>query len=106
VTAKFRLSRVAQSDFDEIIDYLVQVAGSRVASEYGEKIRASINRVAQSPGIGTPWEGIGADARVTGVRPYLIFYDGGPDSNVVHVLRILHGRRNITPDLVARGREP
>lgn len=34
----------------------------------------------------------------------LIFYDGGPYSDTVHELRILHGRRNITPALIARGR--
>jgi plasmid stabilization system protein ParE len=27
-------------------------------------------------------------------------------SDTVHVLRVLHGRRNITPELIARGREP
>jgi plasmid stabilization system protein ParE len=42
---------------------------------------------------------------VTSVLPYLIFYDGGPHSETVHVLRILHGRRSITPELIARGRE-
>ena len=42
---------------------------------------------------------------MTGVDPYVIFYDGGPDSDTVHVLRILHGRRNITAELIARGRQ-
>jgi plasmid stabilization system protein ParE len=42
---------------------------------------------------------------MTSVGRYLIFYDGGPDTDTVHVLRILHGRRNITPELIARGRE-
>jgi plasmid stabilization system protein ParE len=41
---------------------------------------------------------------VAGVDPYLIFYDGGPRSRIVNVLRILHGHRNITPELIARGR--
>ena len=40
------------------------------------------------------------------VKPYLVFYDGGPHSESVHVLRILHGHRNITPELIASGREP
>jgi len=104
--AEFRLSRAAQADFDEIVDYLRQVAGNRVASDYGDRLRATINRVAQSPGIGSPRQFLGPETRQTGVCPYLIFYDGGPGSETVHVLRILHGRRNITPQLIARGREP
>jgi plasmid stabilization system protein ParE len=39
------------------------------------------------------------------VAPYLNFYDGGPKSETVHVLRILHGRRDITPGLISTGRE-
>jgi plasmid stabilization system protein ParE len=41
---------------------------------------------------------------VASVDPYLIFYDGGPRSRTVNVLRILHGHRYITPELIARGR--
>lgn len=104
--AGFRLSSAAQADFDEIIDYLVNVAGSRIAVDYAERLRASVNLVAQSPGIGSPRRHLGPETRVTIVRPYLIFYDGGPRSETVHVLRILHGHRNITPELIARGRVP
>jgi plasmid stabilization system protein ParE len=42
---------------------------------------------------------------VASVAPYLIFYDGGPHSEAVHVLRILHGRRDITLELISRGRD-
>jgi plasmid stabilization system protein ParE len=104
--AEFRLSRAAQTDFDEVTDYLVEVAGSSIAANYGERLRAAINRVAESPGIGSPRQQFGPETRMTSVGRYLIFYDGGPDADTVHVLRILHGRRNITPQLIARGREP
>ena len=50
------------------------------------------------PGTGTPRSQLGSETRVASVEPYLIFYDGGPQSEVVHVLRILHGHRNITPE--------
>jgi hypothetical protein len=39
------------------------------------------------------------------VYPYLNFYDGVPRDSTVHILRILDGRRQITPALIARGRE-
>jgi plasmid stabilization system protein ParE len=104
--AEFRLSSAAQTDFDEITDYLVEVAGRSIAANYGERLRAAVNRVAESPGIGSPRQHLGPETRMTSVDPYLVFYDGGPDSDTVHVLRILHGRRNFTPDLIARGRQP
>jgi len=104
--AGVRLSSAAQADFDEIIDYLTGVAGNRVAADYADRLRASVNRIAAFPGIGSPRERMGPETRVTSVDPYLIFYDGGPRSDTVHVLRILHGHRNITPELIARGRQP
>jgi plasmid stabilization system protein ParE len=104
--AEFRLSTAAQADFNQIIDYLADVAGNRVAADYAERLRGSVNLIAEFPGIGAPRSNLGAETRVMIVKPYLVFYDGGPHSESVHVLRILHGHRNITPELIASGREP
>jgi plasmid stabilization system protein ParE len=104
--AEFRLSTAAQADFNQIIDYLADVAGNRVAADYAGRLRESVNRVAQLPGIGAPRPHFGPETRITIVKPYVIFYDGGPHSERVHVLRILHGHRNITPELIAHGRAP
>ena len=73
---------------------------------FDSRVKQATDNLAISPGIGSPRPHLGEDTRLIVVKPYLIFYDGGPDSDVVHVLRILHGKRDITPDLVARGREP
>jgi plasmid stabilization system protein ParE len=102
--AEVRLSPVAQEDFDAILDHLVVVAGNQVAANYAEKLQAVANRLAVFPGLGTPCRHLGSKTRVASVDPYLIFYDGGPRSRIVNVLRILHGHRNITPELIARGR--
>ena len=104
--AKVSLSRQARLDLLSILEYLTDVAGARTARTYDSRLKQASDDLAVSPGIGSPRAHLGADTRLIIVNPYLIFYDGGPDSDVVHVLRILHGRRNITPDLVARGREP
>jgi plasmid stabilization system protein ParE len=104
--ATVRLSNAARADFDDIIDHLVVVAGSRIAREYAENIRASMNRLADFPGIGTPRRALGRRTRIVSVEPYAILYDGGPKSELVHVLRILHGHMNMTPALIARGRQP
>jgi len=102
--ARVRLSPAALADFDSIIDHLVEVAGNRTAADYAERIQAALNRLVMFPGLGAPRPRFCRRTRMTSVPPYLIFYDGGPRSRVVEVLRIVHGRRNITPRLVARGR--
>jgi plasmid stabilization system protein ParE len=102
--AEVRLSIAAQIDFDELIDHLAEVAGRATAVKYAQRIQAQINLIADFPGLGAPRSQLGAKTRMTSVNPYLIFYDGGPRSRMVHVLRILHGHRNITPRLIARGR--
>jgi plasmid stabilization system protein ParE len=101
-----RLSPVAQADFDAIIDHLSSVAGNKAAAKYAARLQATANRLADFPGIGAPRPQLGTETRLVVLKPYLIFYDGGPQSETVHVLRILHGSRNITPALVARGRHP
>jgi plasmid stabilization system protein ParE len=104
--ATIRLSRAAREDFDEVVDHLTGVSNQAVAAKYAEQIRAKINLLVDFPGTGTPRPGLGYETRVASVRPYLIFYDGGPQSQIAHVLRILHGHRKITPELIARGRRP
>ena len=93
---RFGISRRALADFDEILDYLTGVAGHAVADKYGRDIQASIVRLAEMPGLGSPRPELGADVKVVIVRPYLVFYEASADEDSVFVLRILHGRRNIT----------
>ena len=94
------------ADFNQIIDYLADVAGPRRAPTMRSDCARPVNLAADSPGIGAPRPHFGTETRITIVKPYVIFYDGGPHSESVHVLRILHGHRNITPELIASGREP
>jgi len=104
--AKVSLSARARRDLLSLLADLADVAGTQTARKYDTKFKRVIRRLARFPGIGAPRPQLGAETRLVSVNPYLIFYDGGPKSGTVHVLRILHGRRNITPGLVARGREP
>jgi plasmid stabilization system protein ParE len=49
------------------------------------------------PDIGPPRHALGP-ARVVIILPYLVIYEH--QENVVTVLRVLHGKRNITRDLL------
>jgi toxin ParE1/3/4 len=102
---RVRISRRAEVDFDELIDYLTGVAGKGIAGKYGRAIQASINRTAEFPGIGSPRPALGLGTRVVMVRPFLIFYEVAEDDSVL-VLRILHGHRNITRDLLRPQNSP
>jgi plasmid stabilization system protein ParE len=100
-----RLSKIAQADFDEIVDQLSVVAGKGVAKKYARGFQAAINRLVAFPGLGAPRPELGPETRFVTVDPYLVFYDGSPKSAEVLVLRILHGHRNVTPEVIARGRK-
>jgi plasmid stabilization system protein ParE len=105
IVAVVRLSTIAQADFDEIVEQLSVLAGKGIAKKYARRLQAAINRLVHFPGLGAPRREVGPETRVVIVDPYLIFYDGGPRSAEVLVLRILHGHREITPELIARGRK-
>jgi plasmid stabilization system protein ParE len=99
--AQVVLSQQARFDLLSILEQLSDVAGPRTARAYDNDFKRTIENLSTFPGTGTPHSHIGPETRV---EPYLIFYDGGPQSDVVHVLRILHGHRDITPDMITRGR--
>jgi len=92
-----RLSPLARSDFDGIIDFLTDEAGPGVAARYGRDIQRCLTRIAAFPLAGSPRASLGNGVRSARVAPYLIFYDIADDGEVVRILRILHERRDIGP---------
>jgi toxin ParE1/3/4 len=59
-------------------------------------------RLTSFPESGAPRPRLGENTRVAIVQPYLLIYDFTPDDNTLTLLRILHGRRNITRGLLGR----
>jgi plasmid stabilization system protein ParE len=92
----------AAADTTDILIYLEREAGPVVAQAYGERFRAAAMRLVDFPASGAPRPVLGDDARIVIVAPYLLIYDYIPGGDVVTLLRILHGRRNITRDLLRR----
>jgi len=103
--AKVRLSLQARRDLLSVLVHLAEVAGPRTARKYDTKFKREIRLLRRFPGMGSPRSEFGLDTRLLTVYPYLIFYDGAPRRAIVHILRILDGRRHITPEQIARGRE-
>lgn len=88
----------AQRDWREILDYLADEAGTTVAEQYNTALEACLDRLYSRPLIGSPRAELGDDIRVYAVRPYLVICR--IDEANVFVMRILHERRNISPDML------
>ena len=99
--ARVVITEPADADVQAIIAYLSREAGHRVAAKYAQEFDAAYDRLADFPGIGPRRPALGLDTRIWVVRPYVIIYEHIGDT--VTVLRILHGRRDISRRLV-RGR--
>jgi toxin ParE1/3/4 len=89
-------------DTNEILNYLEKVAGRPLAEKYSSRIDQTIVRLATFPESGAPRPALGAHARVALVPPYLLIYDYTPTDELLILLRLLHGRRNITAALLRR----
>jgi len=90
----------AKRDVREIISDLNRRAGHVVASRYAADFKDVYRNLAIFPDSGPLRPALGPIARIKLVYPYVVIYDR--DSGGVTVLRVLHGRRDITADLIRR----
>ena len=92
----------AEGDIGEILAYLEREAGRSTAVAYGERFVEAIERVADFPGHGTPRPALGPDTRIALVYLYLLIYDFTDAHDTATLLRVLHGKREITERLIKR----
>ncbi len=92
----------AEADLDDILDYLINNAGPRTAAAYGERFASAIERILAHPGAGFPRPLLGDDARISIVYPYVLIYDFVAVDDLVTLLRVFHGKREITRLLMKR----
>jgi plasmid stabilization system protein ParE len=95
------LSDRALTDLNDVLDWLEANAGPQVAADYSEKFDELFDLLANFPSLGTRKPRFWVTVRMSVVTPYLVFYRHV--NTHVFNLRILDGRRRITPRLV---REP
>lgn len=103
--ARLHLRRAARDDIAAAVEFLA--AHSRIAAErFVEQTWEALERLCAFPGIGTqhdfgPPVGVARRWAVSGF-PYLLFYRVEvSDGEVVDVLRVLHGLRDI-PAILAQ----
>ncbi len=97
--ARIEFAPEAEQDGRDIADDLTRATGLTVAKRYLADFETTIARLAQFPGIGAPRPNFGPTMRITTVWPYVIFYRYSADDDKMRIMRILHGRRNITAKL-------
>ena len=94
--ARYRIARRAGIDLDDIWLYIAErdspVAADRVLTRFYEAFVS----LSLSPRIGVRRSLFGPNLRMFPVFEYLIFYR--PMDDGIEIVRILHGRRNITKD--------
>ena len=89
-------TRAAKGDLVHITDELAVRAGVAVAERYERRFNDAFDLFERHPGLGSPRPAFGPETRLWAVPPYVIFDD--QTSSGVVILRVLHGRRNITPE--------
>jgi plasmid stabilization system protein ParE len=90
----------AQADLAAIQRYLRAEAGINVAQTYALRFLRVFEQLEQFPGSGAPRSEFGAQTRIVIVPPYLAWYEFDEATDTVHVLRVLHGKQDVTQTLL------
>jgi toxin ParE1/3/4 len=101
--ARIIVTRSADADTARIFAYLVASAGRSVAVKYFGLFEALYERFAVHPASGPRRPALGPDIRIGIVSPYIIVYRHRESDDTVTVLRLLHGRQDITRKLLRLG---
>lgn len=97
---RFRLSKNALRELDEIFVYWARRASLEVADRLVEALEEHFALLGESPGIGRRCDEIAAGVRCFPAGKYLIYYRKARGS--VEILHVFHGARDQT-EMIGRG---
>lgn len=100
--ARIVIASTADADAAVILDDLSSKAGGRTAAKYNDLFERLYDRLSDYPGSGPRRPALGLGIRIGIVPPYIVIYQYSEQDDIVTVLRIVHGRREITAKLLAR----
>ncbi len=100
--ARIVLTASADADTAFILGDLIAKAGANVAARYDAQFDALYRRLKSFPESGSPRPALGQHVRIGIVSPYTIIHEYIEADDVVTIMRILHGRRQITRDMLNR----
>ena len=99
--ARVIVASSADADIDAIQVDFAKTAGTRVAAKYTALFESLYDRLAEHPASGVPRPALGKHIRIGIVLPYIVIYRHREADDTATVLRIVHGRRNITARLIS-----
>ncbi|MGE0372935.1 MAG: type II toxin-antitoxin system RelE/ParE family toxin [Gammaproteobacteria bacterium] len=100
--ARIIIAPEADADTDGIIAYLAANAGGRVAVKYIDLLDRLYERLIDHPASGALRPALGANIRIGIVSPYIVIYRHSAADSTVTILRIVHGRRRISGNLLTK----
>lgn len=98
--AKLNVTPPAKADIGDILDHLGGVAGPAVADNMNADIINAFDQLIRFPRIGAARPKLGPAVRIWTVGPYVIYDRFDADNDVVRILRLVHGKRNVTRKLL------
>jgi toxin ParE1/3/4 len=99
--ARIVITASAAADSAAIFDYLNATAGRATVIKYRALFSKLYERLAYHPHSGPPRPALGPNIRIGVLSPYIVIYGHAEDGDTVNVLRIVHGRRQITGKLLS-----
>ena len=94
----FRLKRIALQDLKGIVRFIA--ADNPVAArKFRDELYERFNFLAQNPQIAPERSDLAPNLRYLPYGNYLIFYL--PEDDGIAIIRVLHGARQIAPELIA-----
>ncbi|MEJ0019593.1 MAG: type II toxin-antitoxin system RelE/ParE family toxin [Acetobacteraceae bacterium] len=98
--ARVAATQSAVDDEAAILADLGDTAGYRLAAKYKALFDRLYGLLAAHPAIGSRRPSLGPRVRIWVVAPYVVIYELSEREDTVMVLRIVHGRRDITRTLL------
>jgi toxin ParE1/3/4 len=92
---KFKLSRKAEEDLEEIWLYTLEIWSKEQADRYLSLIFDEIEYVTANPKTGWDFDLIRKKYRYSKVNSHFIFYKHKKSEDVIEVIRILHARMDL-----------
>lgn len=94
--ARVVIASPADADTAAILDHLASEAGATTAIKYDRLFERLYDRLAHHPQSGPRRPALGPDTRIGVVSPFIVIYDFSERDDTVTILRIVHGRRDMT----------
>jgi toxin ParE1/3/4 len=96
--ARIDIGPSAKRDLARIVTDMRGQGRDQAADKLEAELGVLLRRLAVFPESGSPRPGLGLEIRSAAVKPYVVLHRYDRAADTVFILRVLHGRRQITLD--------